>query len=156
MLVQDHIRRHIITISQNATFREALTIMINNKTNGLIVVDNKNKPVGYIDSFSLVQESIPAYLKDNVTLAQFEPAGVFKKAIEKVDHHKVRDMMEDLHGVQIKEDDPIILAAALASKNNLRYIPVVDDDGYLVGLVSRTDVKRAMAELLGIKDDAQA
>lgn len=153
MLIKDHIRRHVFTIHEGADFREALEAMIGHKTNGLIVVDDDGRPVGIIDSFLLINQIIPPYLHDDPMLATFEPEGVFYKEVSEHLHDKIKDIMKDLKGVEVKEEDPIILAATLASKHDFRYIPVVDDDHHLLGLVSRTDIKRAMAELLGIKDE---
>ncbi|MFC1598375.1 HPP family protein [Patescibacteria group bacterium] len=154
MLVKEHIRKNIITISQDKTFREALVSMVENKTNGMIVIDDDGKPVGTIDSFTLIQNMTPSYLQEHPELAQYEPEGVFYKALSRSLNKKVADMMVDLHGVQVKEDDPMILAATLASKYDFRYIPVLDKEEKLVGLVSRTDIKRAMAELIDIKDSS--
>ncbi|MFH1426728.1 MAG: CBS domain-containing protein [Candidatus Kerfeldbacteria bacterium] len=156
MLVSEHIRRNVYTISPSADFREALEAMIEHKTNGLIVVDKDNKPLGAIDSFMLIKNMVPSYLLENPDLARFEPDGVFYKALSKSLHKKVKDMMVDLNGISVKEDDRMIIAAALASKHDFRYIPVVDEKGELAGLVSRTDIKRAMASLVSIKDDPES
>ncbi len=153
MLVKDHLRKNIVTIQQDATFRDALEIMVTKKTNGLIVIDNDSHPVGIIDSFLLIRNMIPPYLRENPNLAQFEPEGVFYKAVSASLNKPVIEMMDDLHGVCVKENDPLILAATLASKHGFRYIPVENKNCELIGLVSRTDVKRAMAQLVNIKDD---
>ena len=155
MLVQDHIRRNPITIQHDKTFREALEIMVSKKTNGLIVVDENNRPVGTIDSFNLIKAMVPSYLHADPGLAKFEPEDVFYKAVSQSLNKTVSDMMEELHGVVVHEDDPMIMAATLASKNNFRYVPVVSESGELEGLVSRTDIKRAMAELLNISDNVK-
>ncbi|PIW37149.1 MAG: hypothetical protein COW24_01665 [Candidatus Kerfeldbacteria bacterium CG15_BIG_FIL_POST_REV_8_21_14_020_45_12] len=152
MLVKDHIRRNIITLPDTADFRQALETMVEHKTNGLIVVDSEMKPVGAIDSFLLIRTMVPDYLRLDPSLAQFEPEGVFYKLVSSALNKPVKEIMQELHGVRVKENDPMILAATLAAKHSYRYIPVCDDDDKLVGLVSRTDIKRAMAELLNIND----
>lgn len=152
MQVKDHIRRSVITIHPEQTFREALDTMVQNKTNGLIVVDDVNHPVGTIDSFNLIKSMTPSYLHDDPTLAQFSPEDLFHKAVSQALNLKVGDIMDPLQGVSVTEDDPMMLAATLASKHNVRYVPVVEKDGSLAGLVSRTDIKRAMADLLNLKD----
>lgn len=154
MQIQEHIRRNIITINQDATFRDALRTMIEKKTNGLIVVDSNNRPVGTIDSFNLIQHAIPAHLQDDPTLAQLATEEVFHKAVSDSLSMKVKDMMEATEGICVHEDDHMIYAATLASKHNFRYIPVVECKGEnIVGLVSRTDIKRAMADLIGVVDE---
>lgn len=155
MKVRDHIRRNVITITHDATFREALETMVQQKTNGLIVVDDQNKAIGTIDSFNLIDQMVPDYLSDDPSLAQFATENVFHKAVSEALNRQVHEMMESTGDICVHEDDSMVYAATLASKHDFRYIPVIDDTcDELVGLVSRTDIKRAMAELLGIKDNA--
>lgn len=153
MQVKDHFRKNIHTISQDQTFRGALEKMLSVKTNGLIVIDSKGDPVGTVDSFILIKEAIPPYLSDNTNLAQYEPDDVLYKALSKVLNTKISKIMESLNGVRLQDTDSVIYAAALASKYDFRYIPVMNSSNKLIGLMSRTDVKRAMGEILGIKDD---
>ncbi len=153
MLVKEHMRNQIVTISDDATFRDALKTMISNKTNGLIVIDKNNAPVGAIDSFHLINHMTPQYLRENPDLAQYEPEGVFHKSVSAALHIPVIDMMEKFNGVCVREDDRFIKVATLASKYNFRYIPVMNADDKLAGLVSRTDIKRAMASIVHMHDD---
>lgn len=153
MKVKEFIRHSIITISKDASFREALEVMVKNKTNGLVVVNEKQRVVGTIDSFNLIDEMVPEYLSADPTLAQLATDTVFHKALSDILSKPVGEMMENTEGICVHEDDSMIYAATLASKYNFRYIPVIDDDcDEVVGLISRTDIKRAMAALLSIED----
>lgn len=154
MKVKDHIRRSIITIQKDATFREALETMVRNKTNGLVVIDSNNHVVGTIDSFNLIDQMVPQYLADDPSLAQLATDNVFHKAVSEALNKTVGEMMEHTKDICVHEDDSMVYAATLASKHNFRYIPVIDDNcDEVIGLISRTDIKRAMAELLGISDN---
>ncbi len=153
MYIRDCIKRNFITIPQTALFRDALATMIKSKTNGLIVVDDAGHEIGVLDSFHLINTMIPSYLKDDPTLARFEDETVFAKALESVLNVSVASMMQPLHGICVHEDDQFILGAALSSKHGTRYIPVHDEHENLVGVVSRTEIKRGMAKILGIEDD---
>lgn len=154
MKVEQFIRHDVPTIAPDATFQDALAMMIEEKTNGLVVVDEENRPLGTIDSFDLIHAAVPGYLRHNTNLAQFAAEGVFHAAVTKSLEQKVVDLMEDLDGkIMVQPQDPMIFAATLASRHNTRYVPVVDEKGGLIGLVSRTGIKRAMAELLSMEDD---
>lgn len=154
MKVQDYIRRNVITIAHDATFREALETMVQKKTNGLIVLNDSGKAIGTIDSFNLIDQMVPDYLSDDPSLAQFATENVFHKAVSEILSKAVSEMMEYTGDICVHEDDSMVYAATLASKHNFRYIPVIADDcDELVGLISRTDIKRAMAALLGIDDN---
>ena len=53
----------------------------------------------------------------------------------------------------IKPDHTLIEAATLLSEFHIRQLPVVDQDGILIGYINRTDIKRAMGEVLGLTED---
>ncbi len=152
MLVKEHVRRQIHTISDSVDFREVLTQLIQKKTNGLIVVDNEGQPVGTVDSFLLIKHMVPEYLRENVQLARLASEDLLHKSVSQALNMPVTELMQPLNGICLKEDDHMIYAATLSSKHGIRYIPVKDANDKLIGLVSRTDIKRAMADIVGIED----
>ena len=48
--------------------------------------------------------------------------------------------------IVIKEDAPLIHAADLMMRHNIKTIPVVDNDGRLVGIITKIDVLKAALE----------
>lgn len=154
MELTNFIKKNYATIASDATYKEALEKMVAEKTNGLVVMGSDGKPVGTIDSFHLIHNMMPEYLQDDPMLARFEPDDVVHRSIEKVWKKKVSDMMQSIGGVQIHENDSFIYAAALASKHGIRYLPVMDaEEKELLGVISRTQIKRGIAKMLGIKDE---
>lgn len=153
MHLKQFIKTSYVTIKPDATFKEALETMIANKTNGLVVIGEDGKPVGTIDSFHLINGMMPSYLQNDPMLARFESDDVVYKAVEEVWDKKVSEMMQAIEGIQVHENDSFIYAAALASKHGIRYIPVMDEkEETLLGIISRTQIKRGMAKILGIKE----
>lgn len=153
MQLKQFIKTKYATISPDATYKEALEKMVAEKTNGLVVMDSDGKPVGTIDSFHLIHNMMPTYLEEDPMLARFEPDDVVHRSIQKVWDRKVKEMMQCIDGVQIHEDDSFIYAAALASKHGIRYLPVMDsEEKKLLGVISRTQIKRGIAKMLGIQD----
>lgn len=156
MLVNEHLklREDLITIDKNATFREALSLMVQQKTNGLVVLNKRGKVVGTIDSFNLIQAMVPSYLQEDASLAALASDEVFQKGVNQSLEKPVKQMMEKVGDAYVRESDNMILAAAIAAKYNARYIPVFKDDSdEIAGVVSRTDIKRAMADILQIHDE---
>ena len=49
-----------------------------------------------------------------------------------------------------KANHSLMEAATLLSEFRIRQLPVVDDDGVLVGYLNRTDIKKAIADVLGL------
>lgn len=70
---------------------------------------------------------------------------------EKLQKIKVRDLMPANHQmISIHQDAYIEHAAKLLRDNRISGLPVVDDDGLLVGIITQTDVTDAFLEMLGI------
>ena len=148
--VRDSMHRDAHTIGPGATLKEAVALMVERKTNSLIVVDNRMRIVGMVSSWDVIAKFVPKYLKEDHNLASFEMGDVFCQRLEVLNGVLVEDVMET-HVVTIKEGDALISAAALLAQHRLRQVPVVSQEGELSGYVNRTDIKLAMADALGLK-----
>jgi len=58
--------------------------------------------------------------------------------------HLVREIMSQ-PAITIAWDRSILAASGLMESNNIRRLPVVDEDGLLIGIVSLGDVREAMS-----------
>ena len=63
---------------------------------------------------------------------------------------KVGDVMTK-EVITVSVDDPVELAARKMSDNDISILPVVDHEGKLVGVVSRSDLFRLLLELFGTR-----
>lgn len=141
----------VSTININATFEDAAKIMIEKKRNGLVVMDNNNKVAGMLSSLHLIKFIVPDYLEEDKHLAAFEATDVFANRIHEIKNEPITKFMNpEYHSV--KAADSLMEAATLMSEWNTRHLPVVDDQNELVGYITRTDVKRAIAQILHIKE----
>lgn len=142
-------RKWVNTITKDKTLAEAVKQMIEEKTNGMIVVDDEGHPIGILSSLKVIRETIPSYLKE-ASFSKFGAEGTFDRQAMKVKDKKVEDMMiTKFHALSLK--DPMIEAAAYAAKSKLRTIPVNDvegPDGKLVGVITRTCIKNALYDVL--------
>ncbi|PJA45248.1 hypothetical protein CO174_04045 [Candidatus Uhrbacteria bacterium CG_4_9_14_3_um_filter_50_9] len=145
----NYMRTPVATIGKGATLKEAVRIMIEHKTNGLVVVDADNRVAGILSSWDMIQHLVPDYLEEDQHLAAFEAAAKFKERVtELADDPIERFMTKQVHSIH--PESTLMEAAATLSEFRIRQLPVVDDDGYLVGYLNRTDIKKAVAEILGI------
>ena len=143
MRVKDYMFCEFVTIHPDTTIADTVKKMVEEKTNSLIVVDEENKPVGTISSYTLVREVVPAYLKDDPIFSQFGKEGIFDKYAEKMKDKQVKDLMHtDFH--ILNEDDAMIEAASYSIKVSRRILPVVDKEGKLSGVTTRTCIKNAL------------
>ncbi|MGC9058844.1 MAG: CBS domain-containing protein [Candidatus Aenigmatarchaeota archaeon] len=150
MFVKDIMSKNVITISPEENISKAIELMAKNNISGLVVVENE-KVVGIIsesDILEILKSPFPEIKNlTNVTLSIFM---LLKKGIEsfnyakKIAKLKVKDLMTK-KVFYVGPNDTIEEAARIMSEKDIRRLPVIDE-GKLVGIISRTDILRALME----------
>jgi predicted transcriptional regulator len=154
MFVKDYMLTEFTTISPMSNIAKAVKRMVEKKTNSLIVVDDDGRPVGTLSSYTLVRHVVPAYLKDDPMFSQYGREAVFVKYAERMKDKKVMDLMHpDFH--LLSENDSIIEAASYSIMAERRISPVVDADGKVIGILTRTCIKNALYDAI-YPDEAKA
>lgn len=151
-LVSDYMQTDVHTILANSSLKEAVKIMLNEHTNGLVVVDQERRVVGMLSSWDVIQYIVPDYLEEDKHLASFESGDVFAQRIEQLAEEPIENFMtKQVHAT--KQSHTLMEAATLLSEFKIRQLPVVDDEGKLVGYLNRTDMKKAIGQVLGLRSD---
>jgi CBS domain-containing protein len=147
--IDAYMKKDVTTIKKEATFFDALEIMAKNRRNGVVVVDENRRVVGMLSSLGLIRHVVPDYLEDDKHLAAFESEDIFEKRTKDVKNDPIETFMnKQFHTVRTHHS--VMEAATLMSEHNIRHLPVVDEKGILVGYITRTDIKKAMADVLKI------
>jgi len=151
MLVKDVMSKNVITISPEESISDAIEKMAKNNISGLIVVDN-NKVVGVIsesDVLKVLGSEFPEIKASaNLTLSillLLESGVKMIREMKKIGKLKVKDVMSK-KVFFVKPEDTILEAARMMSKKDVRRLPVIDEDDKLVGVISRTDILRALVK----------
>jgi acetoin utilization protein AcuB len=136
MFVREKMTANPVTVGADASVPEALALMRERKVRRLPVLDHRGKLVGMVSEKDLLYAS-PS---PGTTLSSWEiPTILAKLKVEKVMAMKV---------VAIAEDLPLEEAARIMADQKLGGLPVLRD-GALVGIITETDVFRALLHLLG-------
>jgi len=150
--VADFMRETVVKVPITATLREALIVMIRERTNGVVVVDAQGKVGGILSSWDFIQHIVPDYLEEDKHLASFEAGETFIELARQIAGDPITKFMtKQVH--TIMPEQSIMQAAALLSTFHIRQLPVVDKEGKLVGYLNRTDVKLAMGKALELIDE---
>lgn len=152
MEVKD-IMKPAISISEEASFKEALKAMVDQKTNTLLVVDDTGSLVGEVTVADLMDAIVPEYLDGDNIAANFATEEMFEKAVRDAAEQQVKFFMSHDFSV-VEVDDGLMTIAATAIAHQRARIPVVDKDGHPVGIISRQGLKHIIAKFLGIDDSA--
>jgi acetoin utilization protein AcuB len=136
MFVREKMTANPVTIGVDASVPEALALMRDRKVRRLPVLDSRGKLAGMVSEKDLLYAS-PS---PGTTLSSWEiPTILAKLKVEKIMSMKV---------VAITEDMPLEEAARIMADQKIGGLPVLRG-GALVGIITETDVFRALLHLLG-------
>ena len=135
MTVSKNMTINPVTTTPDMGVFEAFELMKNEGVQRLPVLDNDGNLVGIISEKNITS----AAADREVSIVEFA------LLLSKI---KVGDVMTK-EVITVSVDDPVELAARKMSDNDISILPVVDNDGKLVGVVSRSDLFRLLLELFG-------
>lgn len=148
--VRDYMDPEPVTVPPDASVEQVARVLGENELHGVPVVDAAGSVVGIVTENDLViadEEGdlhIPAYVELFGGLIFFEPFRRFEKRMKKAVAATAAQMMSSPARTVTAGDD-VHAAAHLIVETGHNRIPVVDD-GRLVGVISRADVVRALAD----------
>ena len=137
MTVSKNMTINPVTTTPDEGVFEAFELMKNEGVQRLPVLDNDGNLVGIISEKNITS----AAADRKVSIVEFA------LLLSKI---KVGDVMTK-EVITVSIDDPVELAARKMSDNDISILPVVDNDGKLVGIVSRSDLFRLLLELFGTR-----
>ncbi len=147
LLARDIMVKKVITINKNASVEELSELLIKNKISGVPVVDDSSKLVGIATEGDLIVKDadlhFPRYFKLLDSIIYLESLNKFKRNLRKYLGTKVEDVMTSKVKV-VKKDTPVNVIANIMIKNNVNRAPVLDNDGNLVGIITRADIVKSM------------
>lgn len=149
--VKDIYHKSVVIISQDLTLKEALQMMVEKSFNALIVVDDDNNLQGVLSTQDIASATIPSEMQDNVSLAQamFKP-GFFEEMCQEIGKRKVKEVMRTNY-VTARAETNIMEVVADFLNHDLYIVPVLDEKGNISGIVTRTEIKKALAQGMGIQ-----
>lgn len=142
MLVSDIMTRSPKTVSPDTKLREVASIMCLYRIPALPVIDEDGKLVGNISEMDLLKNLLPTMediMAGEASLEIERMASNYSDSMEK----SVSDMMMT-NPVSVSPDMHVLKATAKMTSHRFRRIPVSDENGKLVGVMSLGDVHKAV------------
>ncbi len=139
MLVRERMTRNPVLCAPDLPVNEAFDLMKKERIRRIPVVEKNGKLAGIVSDKDLLRVSpSPA-----TTLSAFEIPYLLSKV-------KVGDVMTK-KVIAITEDTPIENAARIMVDNKIGGLPVVNEDGAVVGIITETDIFKTFLELIGAR-----
>ncbi|CAM6072890.1 unnamed protein product [Sphagnum tenellum] len=143
-------REDLVVVEASTTVDEALELLVSHRITGLPVVDDMGRLVGVVSDYDLLAlDSISGNRSRETETGLFPEAGRTWKAFK-----EIQKLLLKTHGKTVGEvmtPSPLVVrestnledAARVLLDTKFRRLPVVDDAGKLVGLLTRGNVVRA-------------
>ncbi len=150
MEVRD-LTKESVLISEEASFREAVELMVRKETNSLLVTNADGELSGEVNVSDLFDAIVPMTLDGDIAMEKLSTEEGFKEAVKNAEYAAVSDFMTtDFQAIHV--DDSLISLASTAIAHQTETIPIVDHENHPIGVISRRGLKRILAKYLGIKD----
>ncbi len=144
MEIRDCMKRKVFSISASSTIREAAALIVEQRIGLLPVLNKQGKPGGVISPSDLLKLELPDFfdlLPDLDFVRDFGAVETTRPTPNQLDR-PVTMIMQPITFVE--ENCGLLRAYALMVKHNLYDLPVVSEEGVLVGLASRVDIAAAI------------
>lgn len=143
--------KEAVLISEEASFRDAIALMVSKKTNSLLVVDEDGRLSGEVNVSDLLNAIVPEYGDPENIMAELGTEAGFGTAVKGASDKLVSEFMDvDVQSVFV--DDSLLAIASTAITHGTQHIPIVDRDNHPIGVVSRRGLKHILAGYLDIED----
>jgi CBS domain-containing protein len=124
----------VVAVREDADFKEMVAVMRSRRISAFPVIDASSNVIGVVSEADLLlKETVPAL-----------PQGAIRLAWRLKDRSKAAGTtaaeVMTKPAVTVQEDAPVAKAARLMQSRKVKRLPVVDDNGRLRGIVTRTDL----------------
>jgi CBS domain-containing protein len=137
----------IITVSPGMGIIDAARILMENHINGAPVVDVEGRLVGILTRDDLISQQkklpLPSFFPVLDGIIPLVSPRQIEKEMEKITATTVGHAMTP-EPVTVKPDADIEVVAGLMVDKKIHTIPVVDDDGCLIGILGKEDVLKTL------------
>lgn len=144
MSISSCMKRNVVSIPLTSTVREAAAVFVKEHIGLLPIIDKENKLVGVVGLQDLLTLELPDFISFIADLDFVHDFGAVEttRPPAAVLDASIKTLMKP--SITVHEDSGLLRAYALMLQHNLHDIPVVSNDGKLVGIASRVDLATAI------------
>ena len=144
MIIKDHMKRSVISIKGTATIKEAAQLVMEHNVGTLPVVDEENNLIGVLNLADLLSIIMPDFIDLVESFKFVHNFGAVEARIPapEVLACPVSELMKE--AVYAKENAGLLYAAAQLHQYRCTDLPIVTEEGKLIGLISHVDIGAAL------------
>ncbi|AFZ58132.1 CBS domain-containing protein [Anabaena cylindrica FACHB-243] len=137
-----------IVVSLETPLKEAIQILAEKRISGLPVINNAGKLVGIISETDLMWQETgvtpPAYIMFLDSVIYLQNPATYDRDLHKALGQTVGEVMSK-NPLTITPDKSLKEAAKIIQEHKVHRLPVLDNAGQVIGILTRGDIIRTMA-----------
>jgi CBS domain-containing protein len=141
--VKDIMTKEVIAVGPDDNVEKVARLLLDHNISGLPVIDEKGKVVGIISEGDLIIQEKEIKAPAMTTLLGgvifLENPNRFLKELKKIIAVEVKDLMTR-KVYSVGPEDTIAKATGIMSEKRINRIPVLNDEGKLLGIITRKDI----------------
>lgn len=139
--VKDIMTKEVVCVREYAEIKEAARLLSENRISRMPVIDNEGKVIGVISEADiLVSSGIKRESKISEILRYLSGEIV----VSEKRGEKVGEIMTS-PAITIKPEEDIRDAVRIMEKKGIKWLPVIDREGKIIGVISRADIVGAIS-----------
>ncbi|MFP4132706.1 MAG: CBS domain-containing protein [Halothece sp.] len=147
--VADAMTTDVAVVKPETPLKEAIQLLVEKKISGLPVVNEAGKLVGILSESDLMWQETgvdtPPYIMFLDSVIYLQNPAQYEKELHKALGQTVGEVMSN-RPISITRDRALKEAAQIMHKREVRRLPVVDEQGAVVGIITRGDIVKTMAD----------
>lgn len=144
MAVSNIMTRKLITVTADTAIEDISKLIIANRISGVPVVDSDNRVVGMVTQSDIIFRQIH---NEPTFAATTEDLVLLKEGMKAEKRFGAGNTAKDIMTspvITAHENDSLREVVELITKEKIKRVVIVDEEGHLVGIVSKMDIVRAL------------
>ncbi|MCK5826218.1 MAG: CBS domain-containing protein [Desulfuromusa sp.] len=139
MDVAKSMRTKLIIARPDSDYKSLLCKITSSTPRQIYIVDENYKLLGIVTSLDLLKEVMPSYMNADLARSLTDGADLLQKQVEKVKDKCASEIMTTKIKF-LRPEDQLFEANALIAETGFNTLPVLDEDGKILGEISRRDI----------------
>ena len=141
MRVSEIMTKDLTAVEKDIPVRELIFILNNAEMPNIPVVDEDGRLTGFISEKDLIRAALPGYFEMLHSTSFIPDMNQLARKLSQIADEPIERFIRTTV-MSVTEDDDDLQAADLIIRKGVKNVPVVDEDGRLVGRVRRIDLLR--------------
>ncbi len=139
--------RNVVSVTLDTSVRDLARVILNNNISGVPVIDKDNNLCGIVTESDLIFQNKRPHLPPFITILDsfffLDNPEKMDQELKKIAGATVLEIYTETV-VSIQLDTPLDEIATIMTEKKIHTLPVISDDGEMIGIVGKKDIIRTI------------